>query len=174
MKWFIVGILSSMILVFASLSKAAILSFIGLLFFFFASKSQNKKFKRKLIVIVAIIFLMVGVIDDATSIIRDNSLINSVYSRIQGIGDDSDDSLEGRGYYRINEYPQYWLFGAGEGEYSRFRHQRMEFHSTLGNIQVSYGIVGSLLFIIFMLAALKNNSYRDWYILFFNGLWFDS
>ena len=106
------------------------------------------------------------VIYNTTQIIQNNSLINSVQRRIQNIGKDSDDNLEGRGYYRIYEYPEYWLFGAGEGEYSRFRYGEIEFHSTLGNIQVSYGLVGILLFINLMRLALKNDRYRSWYILF--------
>lgn len=167
MKWFVLGVLSSMILVFASLSKAAIVSFIGLLFSYFISNKQNKKFKINLIITIVIIFLLVSVIDYHTNVIKDNLLINSVQTRIQGIGSDSDDSLEGRGYDRIFEYPEYWIFGAGEGEYSRFENQRMEFHSTLGNIQVSYGLVGSLIFISTMLVALRNNRYENWYILIF-------
>lgn len=165
MKWFIVGLISSTVLSFASLSKAAIVSFIGLITFFLFSKNQNKRFKRNFIITVLLIFLIIGIVYNTTEIIQDNPLINSVQKRLQSIGNDSDDSLEGRGYDRIFEYPEYWLFGAGEGEFTRFKNQRMEFHSTLGNIQVSYGLVGTVLFIIFMLLALKNDNCKSWYIL---------
>jgi len=165
-KWFIIVIILSMILNFASLSKAAIISSLGLVFLYFFSKNKNKSFKRKLILILIFVLLLSVVIYNTTQIIQNNSLINSVQRRIQNIGKDSDDNLEGRGYYRIYEYPEYWLFGAGEGEYSRFRYGEIEFHSTLGNIQVSYGLVGILLFINLMRLALKNDRYRSWYILF--------
>lgn len=71
-----------------------------------------------------------------------------------------------RGYYRITEYPEYWILGAGEGAYLERFGRIMEFHSTLGNIQVSYGIIGLILFLKFLYLALKNNKFRDWYILF--------
>ena len=165
LKWFTIGIISSIILNFASLSKAAILSSSGLIFLYFFSKNENEHFKRRLILILIFALLLIVVIYNTTTIIQNNNLINSVQRRIKSIGQDSDDNLEARGYYRIYEYPEYWLFGAGEGEYSRFRYQQIEFHSTLGNIQVSYGLVGTLLFINFMRLALKNDRYRSWYIL---------
>jgi hypothetical protein len=166
-KWFFVGIICLFVLVFASLSKAAILSFIGLIFFFLLARTENKKLKRNMIYSVILMVLAVGVIYNTTPIIQENHLINSVQNRIKAIGSDSDDSLQGRGYDRISEYPQFWIFGAGEGQYSRFKNQRIEFHSTLGNIQVSYGIFGSLLFLSLLFIALKKDKYRSWYILVF-------
>lgn len=166
-KWFFVGIICLFVLVFASLSKAAILSFIGLIFFFLLARTENKKLKRNMIYSVILMVLAVGVIYNTTPIIQENHLINSVQNRIKAIGSDSDDSPQGRGYDRISEYPQFWIFGAGEGQYSRFKNQRIEFHSTLGNIQVSYGIFGSLLFLSLLFIALKKDNYKSWYILLF-------
>lgn len=166
-RWHLFAIFTSIIFVFSSLSKAAILSGIGLLVFYIFANSSNRRFKKKIIIVALILSVIAGIIYSTTNIIQDNQLINSVQRRIDGIGNDSDDSLEGRGYYRIYEYPEYWLFGAGEGMYSRFRHQSMEFHSTLGNIQLSYGIIGTLLFISIMIMALKRDKYKSWYILVF-------
>jgi hypothetical protein len=165
MKWFIVGIFSSMILVFASLSKAAIVAYMALLFFFYFTISNNKKFKRKFIIITIFALILIVITYNTTTIVKDNLLLNAVQSRLNKIGKDGDDSLEARGYYRIFDYPEYWLLGAGEGKFDRFNHQKMEFHSTLGNIQVSYGLVGTSLFLYFMLLGLRNDMYRSWYIL---------
>lgn len=166
-RWYLLAIFASVVFLFSSLSKAAILSGIGLIVLYVFTSNTNKKLKKKIIVSVLIISAITGIVYSTTNIIQDNQLLNSVQRRIDSIGNDSDDSLEGRGYYRIYEYPEYWLFGAGEGVYSRFKHQRMEFHSTLGNIQVSYGIFGTMLFSAIMITALKRNKYESWYILVF-------
>jgi hypothetical protein len=58
-----------------------------------------------------------------------------------------------RGYDRIWRNQQYLVLGAGEGGLSRFDDtayvKNMEIHSSAGTILFSYGIVGSLLFLVF-------------------------
>lgn len=167
-KWFIVGIFSSAILCFSSLSKAAMLSYTGMLLFYLFSKNKNKKLKKSLIAIFLIlVILTIPAYIFNKDLITSNSLFNSVKYRINSIGKDDDDSLESRGYSRIIEYPEYWIFGAGEGEYTRFGGQDIELHSTLGNVQVSYGIVGLGLFVGIIYNALKNDRFRSWYIVTF-------
>jgi len=65
--------------------------------------------------------------------------------------------LGGRGYERILNYPEYLLFGAGEGEYTRFGEQ-IELHSTFFNILFSYGIIGLSFFLIAIRAIIKKAS----------------
>lgn len=166
-KWFILAIFSSLLLAFASLSKASIISSFGLIFFFILTNNNNRKFKWKVITICVLILLVLTYVYQTTNIIQENQLLQSVQQRINIIGKDSDDSLESRGYNRITEYPEYWIFGSGEGELSRFESTGMEFHSTLGNIQVSYGIIGLLLFLRILYLSLKNDSFRSWYIIVF-------
>lgn len=165
-KWFILAIFSSLLLLFASLSKAAIVSSFGLIFFFILSKNNNKKFKRRIISIFVLLILVLTFVYQTTNIIQENQLLQSVQQRINGIGKDSDDSPEGRGYNRITDYPQYWIFGSGEGELIRFGIE-MEFHSTLGNIQVSYGIIGLILFLSILYLSLRNDGFKSWYIIAF-------
>ena len=86
--------------------------------------------------------------------------------RISRIGLDGDDNFNGRGYDRLVKYSQYLLFGAGEGDYSRFGYD-IEIHSTLGNILMSYGIIGLLLFVTMIILAIQSNKWRDSYIIFF-------
>ena len=58
-----------------------------------------------------------------------------------------------RGYDRIWRNQQYLLLGAGEGGLSRFDDtayvKNMEIHSSAGTVLFSYGIVGSILFLVF-------------------------
>ena len=69
--------------------------------------------------------------------------------RFDTIGTSSDDSVEGRGYDRILNDPEFLLFGAGEGGYYRFDTflKAAEIHSTFGTIIFCYGILGLTLFL---------------------------
>lgn len=163
---FMLGLLSSLLLAFASLSKAAILSMGGLILVFLISKSQNKRLKRRITLIVILLSAIIGFLYATSPNFQENPLLLSVNHRISTIGKSQDDNLEGRGYDRFTNYPQYWIAGAGEGYYARFNDTK-EFHSILGNIQVSYGMIGTLLFLAFLLIAIKKDPYRSGYILFF-------
>jgi len=72
--------------------------------------------------------------------------------------------FEERGYDRITEHPEYLPLGAGEGGFTRWddeSHVRlMEIHSSAGTILFSYGIIGSLLFLIFGWRVLRNAPLR--------------
>jgi hypothetical protein len=67
---------------------------------------------------------------------------------------DRDDNIAGRGYERLWLFPEHLILGAGEGAYWRFRggtaFEQTEFHSSLGNILFSYGMVGLGLFGCFL------------------------
>ncbi|MFT6216495.1 MAG: hypothetical protein ACJAS3_002908 [Roseivirga sp.] len=64
---------------------------------------------------------------------------------------------EYRGYDRISNHPQYLVFGAGEGGYNRFDTfiEGHEMHSSFGTIVFCYGIPGTVLFVMFVIAVLK-------------------
>jgi hypothetical protein len=87
------------------------------------------------------------------------ALSDKVTTRFENIGEQSDDSVEGRGYDRIWRYPQYLLFGAGEGAFHRFGgwFEGHEMHSSLGTILFSYGIIGSALFAYLIYAVFRKS-----------------
>ena len=62
-----------------------------------------------------------------------------------------------RGYLRVLNYPQYLIAGAGELGLDRFHDEDQEFHSTLGTILFSYGIIGFGIF-SFMIYRILNFS----------------
>lgn len=81
---------------------------------------------------------------------------------------DRDDNLAGRGYERLWRFPEHLILGAGEGAYWRFRggiaYEQTEFHSSLGNILFSYGIIGlglvcSFLWEVFRRAPWQHKAY---------------
>lgn len=62
--------------------------------------------------------------------------------------------FEERGYDRILNHEEYWLLGAGEGGTSRFADTTVigasEIHSSAGTLFFSYGVVGVVLFLVFL------------------------
>lgn len=85
--------------------------------------------------------------------------VSNVLNRLDNIGREADDSLQWRGYYRIAEYPEYVFIGAGEGGYERFQDtpQPVEIHSSIINIIFSYGIMGTIIFGLFLFSLIKNS-----------------
>ncbi|MDM4769731.1 hypothetical protein [Solimonas sp. SE-A11] len=59
-------------------------------------------------------------------------------------------TVEGRGYDRLVNHPEYAVLGAGEGEVRRFdgllSSIGAEMHSTFGTVLFSYGVIGLLLY----------------------------
>lgn len=165
--WFILSIIATLILCFSSLSKAAIISYSGLLVLFLFIRIMTKKSKkRSVIYLVIIILILLITCYSNRGIITSNQLYKSVMYRISSIGSDGDDNLSRRGYDRLTNYPEYLIFGSGEGEFSRFGDD-IEFHSTLGNILMSYGIIGLFLFLASIMFAIKNDRWIYTYIIFF-------
>lgn len=72
--------------------------------------------------------------------------------------------FEERGYDRIAQHQRYILLGAGEGGFTRWEDEehviRMEIHSSAGTILFSYGIVGSLLFLVFAWRVMRRAPLR--------------
>jgi len=89
--------------------------------------------------------IVCGLVYGAAHLVDLSPVVQNVQQRIVAIGQDSDDSLEARGYDRIWKYPRYLLLGAGEGAGYRFGSE-IEVHSSLGTVLFSYGIPGTLLF----------------------------
>ncbi len=72
---------------------------------------------------------------------------------------DLDDTWEGRGYDRLWKFPQYLLFGAGEGATQRYADKTMftgEIHSDWAAILFNYGFIGSFFFFGFLYALIRN------------------
>ena len=135
----LLSITMSFYLTMISLSKAAIVSIFLLILFF--------TFKRlKVLLPIFFIFYFVFYLVEA----KEDNFIGKYLSRINTIGKASDDSLKGRNYDRIWKYPEYLLLGAGEGAIEERFNQDNEIHSTFGTIIFSYGLVGFLLFSIFL------------------------
>lgn len=62
----------------------------------------------------------------------------------------AEDYLTDRGMDRIVAHPEYLFFGAGEGYYLRFHPKKLEIHSSAANLLFSYGVAGTVLFLMFL------------------------
>ena len=76
--------------------------------------------------------------------------------------------IQERGYDRIMAYPEYWFVGAGEGAYGRFTEVSAigshELHSSIATLFFCYGIVGVVLFGIFLWGTMWGAGLRAWVI----------
>ena len=76
------------------------------------------------------------------------------------IGEERDDSLDGRGYTRLVQNAIYLVLGAGEGAF--WRHSgggyNQELHSGLATIIFSYGVVGMSIFFMFLYGVVRKTS----------------
>ena len=145
----------------ASLSKSALISIAILCLLHFIK--TPKLILLGLVALVPVYFLM-----------GDSMLAERVTGRLQGIGEQQDDTLTSRGYVRILQNPEYALVGAGEGAEYRFSDPGIgehvdvdhEIHSTFGTIVFSYGIIGTIAFAVAVWCLYKM-SYRGSFLYLF-------
>lgn len=73
--------------------------------------------------------------------------------------------FEERGYDRIENHPEYVIFGAGEGATTRFAETTIigthEIHSSAGTLLFAYGIVGATMFLAFLWRVIRRASVRS-------------
>ncbi len=62
----------------------------------------------------------------------------------------TEDYLTDRGVDRIFEHPEHLIAGAGEGYHLRFHPRKLEIHSSAANLVFSYGVLGTVLFLLFL------------------------
>jgi hypothetical protein len=158
----VAGVALATLVVVASLSKAALgalaIILAGLATVGAPGLREHQSRIRTIFFILAV--TTVVVITQSTRL-GELPLVRSVFDRLAA--NESDSSLEARGYNRIIDYPEYWLFGAGEGDYSRFGSD-IEFHSTLGNVQVSYGFVGILILLALLISVVRRSGLPGVYL----------
>ena len=141
-----------LLLAIISTSRAAIFS---VLLIIFVNMIRSGIINYKQFISIALIVLTAVPIFGLTGIGK--LKMDNVIYQFESIGQRNHDSLEGRGYDRIWENPQYLIFGAAEGNYDRFSEYGIEMHSSFGTIFFSYGIVGFSIFILFILNIFKKN-----------------
>lgn len=163
--WFIVTYFSNALLIIASLSSTTIASYLFLTVIFVFTKIENKKVKKRFVLTLVLILILIFIIKQRTNFFETSLMIEGLQTRGATVESKTSGIIEQRGYNRITDYPEYWIFGAGEGSYLQRFGSRVEFHSLLGNIQVSYGVIGLFIFLRLLYLTIKKNFFNKWYIL---------
>ena len=143
----VIVVVLSVWLVIVSASKAAFLGMAGLAaaYSIFAGERKSVSALLRRIVLLLILFTIFYLFFySENSIITGNRSVMFLRRRIFRMSTESDSGLEeGRGYGRILETGVHFLWGMGEGGYSRFAALTgKEAHSTYVNLIVSYGWLG--------------------------------
>lgn len=149
-----------------SLSKAGMILtvlMLGIIFFL----PNIPKVGRLLMSIAVFMFLLVQLFEPSSIVrkLEQVEQVTKVVMRVQNIGQEADDSAEGRGYDRLIEFPHYLAFGAGEGAYFRFGRGSQEIHSGIATLVFSYGVMGFLFFSLFVWAGFRGLPRQYWLIL---------
>lgn len=142
-KLSLLAILLGFLIIISSMSRSAILGiiliFLGYIF--------NFKFNINSLIIkgvsVFLLFLAINFI-----IYNNQDEVSYLVDRF--VETDVEDQADIRGYTALGKYPEYLLFGAGQGEYNRFSSTNHEIHSTWAGILFYYGFIGLLLFLFFL------------------------
>lgn len=134
-------------------SKAAIIGLAFMLFIYIVI-GRGKITKKKLTIQIALLILLLAAVYyflyGNSTFISSNATLSYVRYRILHMASENDSSFGfGRGYNRVFEMGSNVFWGMGEGAFDRFQTLRgLEVHSTYASILVSYGIWGTLLFVV--------------------------
>lgn len=157
------SLISIFLLIIVSSSQAALFSAI-IVYFLYVYIS--KKDKIDLIIhsfLIVLSFVFVFIIIKGNNIL-DIKPLETLIWRFEKSSINNSSFISERGYERILMHPEYWLFGAGEGVYSRFNDPvNYEIHSTLGTLFFSYGIIGTLIFGTLLYLIIKYNKFKTYY-----------
>ena len=148
-----IALFVSMWAVLVSGSKAAMIGLAIMLLFriiWGPKKISGKKLAIRVVALLAIFSVIYFFLYSQSSLITSNGTLSFMRTRILNLSKEKDSSLgTGRGYYRVFEMGTNYLWGVGEGGYYRFEALKgSEVHSTYVSIFVSYGVIGSLLFLL--------------------------
>lgn len=173
-KWFLWCALGT-ILILPSTSTGTMLGILFLWTGIYLTSVKNLKRRDKLIWGVVLIgFILLFVLFQSGSLplpsfISSNQMFVRVIgklSKISGGSNSNTSLLSDRGWTRIVEYPEYLLFGAGEGGFDRFG-TSLEIHSSILGPLFYYGCIPFSLFIIWVFIKLRNTRYLFIYIAMF-------
>lgn len=128
----------------------------------FINQNKNKLFFALVFLLFIGIFIGLTGKNQMVSSFLDSKIISRVEDKLYR---KSASQLNGqmsiwqeRGYDKLVIYPQYLLYGSGEGEYNRFDKSAHtnEIHATLPSILFYYGLIPFLLIVYWLYKRLKN------------------
>jgi len=151
----LIGVLAASYLSLLSSSKAALacIGMLGIALIMTRARTMLLSF-----VVLAVLVFTPNKFSDA---------IDRAHDRI--VTDQTKGFVEERGYDRIINNPEYCVLGSGEGGYGRFKESTEigshEIHSSAGTLIFCYGIIGLVLFAMFVWLLLVRQNVRGWLVL---------
>lgn len=141
-----VAVFSSMILTLSTHSRGAVLSSVLLILLQFVFGDRLvKKLLAIIVTILMIAFLAANGLNLSIVQCKSSTALEKSVGRLSSLTRGVEARVKKRGYDRIIDYPEYLIFGAGEGgarNFARPGEKKIELHSFLGTLVFSYGVVG--------------------------------
>ena len=158
----LVVIILDLIVVLSSSSKASLIGIFVLLALYLLTSEENVSVGNKIwkaLLLLALGAFIYMFFFSSVNPFASNHYLTQVKYRMLAISKENDSNLlTGRGYARILELGPHFLWGLGEGAYSRFDILRNhEVHSMIVNLLVSYGLIGLSGYVMVFAHVIKNN-----------------
>lgn len=154
----------SLVLILKTESRPAIIGALVLFLYFIMTVFKEKAFKNLFIFLLPLSLI---VLIQGDNINEEYLRMSNRFTRLEKT---NKKELKQRGFSRIMEYPQYLIYGSGEGNFNRFVKKEnvraIEIHSSFITLWYCYGILGLLLFCLFLFYTLPKLSYFDLWALF--------
>ena len=151
-----------------SSSKAAFVALFFTVFIYMiavADKSSKSKFALYVVGLALIGIVIYLVLYSNVESIKNEKSVAMLRKRIFNMETENDSDLgTGRGYDRIAELGSDFLWGVGEGKYSRFKTMPgYEVHSTYASLLVSYGFIGIAAYALLTILCIldKKNLFKN-------------
>lgn len=175
----IIILIGGVVATFESLSKAAIISsfiLISIYSIIYQEKKTVFSIIKKLSIIAIIGLLIYWLLYSDSELVYNNRTLYLTRYRLIHMMEENDSSLgEGRGYDRVKELGVHFLWGMGEGAYSRFTvKHNSEVHSTFISILVSYGLIGFFGYIRFFAKCIRKQEQTIRNVALLSGVFFYS
>jgi len=149
----------ALFLILLTMSRSASIGFLmltlGLIF------SQKGDLNKRIFVFIGTLLLF----GSLSYFLYNLGVFDSIALRFMEGLDQRDSQVEGRGLFSFLDYPQYLIFGAGQGAHWLYNPTGNEIHSTWLGILFYYGIIGISLFLIFLYQIFKKLSLSNKMIL---------
>jgi hypothetical protein len=139
----------SIFLILLTMSRSATLGFLILTLGFIFQYKKRLDFK--------ILFSLISLLFAIASffILLKFGFLDNIITRFSEGVEQNDDQTSSRGFDVLINFPEYLLFGAGQGAYYLYSSTGNEIHSTWFGILFYYGIIGFFLFFFFLFNIFK-------------------
>lgn len=145
----------SFFLILLTMSRSATLGFLILTLGLIFQHKSRLDFK----IIFSLISLLVAIV--SFFILLKFGFLDNIVTRFSEGIQQNDDQVSSRGFDILINFPEYLLFGAGQGAYYLYSDTGNEIHSTWFGILFYYGIIGFFLFLSFLFNIFKKLDFAE-------------